>query len=253
MRVHAIEAFDDNYIWAIETNNNDTVIIVDPGEAKPVQQWLKQNNKSIDSILVTHHHYDHTGGIAELLQETPCPVIGPNNPEIKTLTKTVSEGDTVTVGGTSWQVFSTPGHTLDHISFYTSGFLFCGDTLFSGGCGRMFEGTPEQFTRSLLKLRKLPGETRVFCAHEYTQANLSFALKVEPNNAVLQSYAEKVKMLREQDLITLPSTLQLELAINPFLRFDQKSVIAAASEHAGSVKNTPEDVFYTIRQWKDTA
>lgn len=253
MRVHAIEAFDDNYIWAIETKNNDKVIIVDPGEAKPVQQWLEQNSKSIETILVTHHHYDHTGGIAELLEQTSCPVIGPQNPEIKTLTQTVTEGDELTVGGIQWQVLTTPGHTLDHISFYTPGFLFCGDTLFSGGCGRMFEGTPEQFTQSLLKLRKLPGETRVFCAHEYTEANVSFALKVEPENAVLQSYAEKVRMLREQEQITLPSTLQLELAINPFLRFDQKSVIEAANKHAGSVKNSPEDVFYTIRQWKDNA
>ena len=253
MRVHAIEAFDDNYIWAIETNNNDKVIIVDPGEAKPVQQWLEQNNKSIETILVTHHHYDHTGGIAELLEHTACPVIGPENPDIKTLTRTVTEGDELTVGSIQWQVLTTPGHTLDHISFYTPGFLFCGDTLFSGGCGRMFEGTPEQFTQSLLKLRKLPGETRVFCAHEYTQANVNFALKVEPENAVLQSYAEKVRMLREQEQITLPSTLQLELAINPFLRFDQKSVIAAANKHAESVKNSPEDVFYTIRQWKDNA
>ncbi|WP_289007357.1 hydroxyacylglutathione hydrolase [uncultured Idiomarina sp.] len=253
MRVHAIEAFDDNYIWAIETNNNDKVIIVDAGEAKPVQQWLEQNNKSIETILVTHHHYDHTGGIAELLEHTACPVIGPENPDIKTLTRTVTEGDELTVGSIQWQVLTTPGHTLDHISFYTPGFLFCGDTLFSCGCGRMFEGTPEQFTQSLLKLRKLPGETRVFCAHEYTQANVNFALKVEPENAVLQSYAEKVRMLREQEQITLPSTLQLELAINPFLRFDQKSVIEAANKHAGSVKNSPEDVFYTIRQWKDNA
>ncbi|PWW36356.1 hydroxyacylglutathione hydrolase [Idiomarina loihiensis] len=253
MRVHAIEAFDDNYIWAIETNDKNKVIIVDPGEAQPVQQWLEQNSKSIETILVTHHHYDHTGGIAELIEQSPCPVIGPENPEIETLTQTVTEGDELTVGGIQWQVLTTPGHTLDHISFYTPGFLFCGDTLFSGGCGRMFEGTPEQFTQSLLKLRKLPGETRVFCAHEYTQANVNFALKVEPENAVLQSYAEKVRMLREQEQITLPSTLQLELAINPFLRFDQKSVIAAANKHAESVKNSPEDVFYTIRQWKDNA
>ena len=155
------------------------------------------------------------------------------------------------MAGVDWEVIETPGHTLDHISFYTPGFLFCGDTLFSGGCGRMFEGTPEQFSQSLLKLRQLPGDTRVFCAHEYTQANLAFAQKVEPSNPILKSYAEKVKMLREQNEITLPSTLNLELAINPFLRFDQKSVMKAASEHAGSVKNTPEDVFYTIRQWKD--
>ncbi|MDV6317116.1 hydroxyacylglutathione hydrolase [Idiomarina sp. HP20-50] len=253
MRVHAIEAFDDNYIWAIETDNNDRVIIVDPGEAKPVQQWLEQHNKTICTILVTHHHYDHTGGIAELVKQFPCPVIGPDNPDIKTLTQTVDEGKELTVGGIKWQVLSTPGHTLDHISFYTPGFLFCGDTLFSGGCGRMFEGSPEQFTQSLLKLRTLPGDTRVFCAHEYTQSNLNFALKVEPDNAVLQSYAEKVDMLREQGQITLPSTLQLELAVNPFLRFDQKSVISAANKHAGSVKNTSEDVFYTIRQWKDNA
>ena len=180
-----------------------------------------------------------------------CPVIGPHNPEIKTITQAVQEGERFSMAGVDWEVIETPGHTLDHISFYTPGFLFCGDTLFSGGCGRMFEGTPEQFSQSLLKLRQLPGDTRVFCAHEYTQANLAFAQKVEPSNPILKSYAEKVKMLREQNEITLPSTLNLELAINPFLRFDQKSVMKAASEHAGSVKNAPEDVFYTIRQWKD--
>ena len=213
MRVHSICAFDDNYIWAIETNTNYGVIIVDPGESSPVFEWLQENSK--------------------------------------TITQPVQEGERFSMAGVKWEVMETPGHTLDHISFYTPGFLFCGDTLFSGGCGRMFEGTPEQFSRSLLKLRQLPGDTRVFCAHEYTQANLAFAQKVEPNNATLKSYAEKVKMLREQNEITLPSTLQLELAINPFLRLDQKTVIEAASEHSGSVKNATEDVFYTIRQWKD--
>ncbi|MFD2633189.1 hydroxyacylglutathione hydrolase [Idiomarina piscisalsi] len=251
MRVHPICAFDDNYIWAIETNTNDGVIIVDPGEATPVFEWLKENNKTITAIFVTHHHYDHTGGIADLTKKYSCPVIGPHNPEIKTITQAVQEGERFSMAGVDWEVMETPGHTLDHISFYTPGFLFCGDTLFSGGCGRMFEGTPEQFSQSLLKLRQLPGDTRVFCAHEYTQANLTFAQKVEPDNPILKSYAEKVKMLREQNEITLPSTLNLELAINPFLRFDQKSVMKAASEHAGSVKNAPEDVFYTIRQWKD--
>lgn len=251
MRVHPISAFDDNYIWAIETTTKASVIIVDPGAATPVFKWLEDNSKTITAIFVTHHHYDHTGGVAELVQKYDCPVLGPSNPEITTITQTVKESDRFSMGGAEWEVLETPGHTLDHISFYTPGFLFCGDTLFSGGCGRMFEGTPEQFSHSLLRLRQLPGETRVFCAHEYTQANLAFATKVEPDNAILRSYAEKVKMLREQNEITLPSTLSLELAINPFLRIDQKSVIKAASEHSGSVKSSPEEVFYTIRQWKD--
>lgn len=253
MRVHAIKAFDDNYIWAIQTHNADNVIIVDPGDAQPVQRWLEENNKHIDAIFITHHHYDHTGGVAELVEQTDCPVFGPHNTEIETITQPLGDGDTVARGGVEWRIYETPGHTLDHISFYTPGFLFCGDTLFSGGCGRMFEGTPEQFTQSLLTLRQLPGDTRVFCAHEYTEANLQFAQKVEPTNAVLKSYAEKVSLLRKNDQITLPSTLQLELAINPFLRFDQPTVIQAANDHAGSVKSTPEMVFYTIRQWKDTA
>ena len=173
-----------------------------------------------------------------LTKEYSCPVIGPHNPEIKTITQPVKEGERFSMAGVDWEVMETPGHTLDHISFYTPGFLFCGDTLFSGGCRRMFEGTPEQFSRSLLKLRQLPGDTRVF-AREYTQANLAFAQKVEPDNPILKSYAEKVKMLREQNEITRRAHRNLELAINPFLRFDQKSVMKSGFGTCRKCKKCP--------------
>lgn len=253
MRVHPIRAFDDNYIWALQPTAEDKVIIVDPGDAKPVQAWLEENQMSIDSYLITHHHYDHTGGLLDLLNEHPGPVFGPADSDIQGISQALREGDRFTRMGLDFSVYNTPGHTLDHICFYTTGFLFCGDTLFSGGCGRMFEGTAEQFVDSLAKLRQLPGNTRVYCAHEYTQANLTFASLVEPDNAVLKSYLEKVKLMRQQDQVTLPSSLQLELAINPFLRFDQPPVIQAAEQHAQQSLTSNENVFAVIRQWKDNA
>lgn len=252
MRVHPVKAFDDNYIWLIESSQ-DRVIVVDPGDDKPVVEWLEANNKHIAGYLITHHHHDHTGGLEALKARYPATCYGPDNPAISGIDYAVIEGDTVNLAGLSFAVLATPGHTLDHISFYGETALFCGDTLFSGGCGRMFEGTPEVFVASLDKLRRLPGETRVFCAHEYTQANLTFASLVEPDNAVLQSYLEKVKLMRQDDQITLPSTLQLELAINPFLRFDQSPVRDAASEYAEKDIEGAENVFAIIREWKDNA
>lgn len=253
MRVHPIKAFTDNYIWLIQPSNDAKVIVVDPGDATPVLQWLSDNQAEVDSYLITHHHHDHTGGLTDLLQQHPAPVIGPANETITEITQTVENGDVFNRLGVTFEVIATPGHTLDHISFYSLGYLFCGDTLFSGGCGRMFEGTPAQFVESLSTLRQLPGDTRVFCAHEYTQANLNFARKVEPNNAVLASYYDKVELMRQQDQITLPSSLQLELAINPFLRFDQQGVIAAAKQRADESVSTNAEVFGIIRQWKDNA
>ena len=252
MRVHPVKAFDDNYIWLIESTQ-DRVVVVDPGDDKPVIEWLKANKKDIAGYLITHHHHDHTGGLEALKARFPATSYGPDNPAIKGIDYAVMEGDTVQIAGLRFDVLATPGHTLDHISFYGDTALFCGDTLFSGGCGRMFEGTPELFVSSLDKLRRLPGETRVFCAHEYTQANLTFASLVEPDNAVLKSYLEKIKLMRQNDQITLPSTLQLGLTINPFLRFDQSAVRQAASDYAEQTLSSSEDVFGIIREWKDNA
>lgn len=251
MRVHPIKAYDDNYIWIIQPTAETSVIIIDPGDQQPVKQWLSAHNASVDSYLITHHHWDHTDGLEPLLEEYPAPVIGPKNSKISAISQAVTEGDRFSRLGLTFDVLDTPGHTLDHISFYVEGHLFCGDTMFSGGCGRMFEGTPEMYVSSLKKFRILPGDTRVFCAHEYTQANLTFASLVEPDNVLLSSYLEKVKMLRQANEITVPSSLQLELAINPFLRFDQAAVVNAAEQYAGRKLNSDTDVFATIRKWKD--
>lgn len=253
MRAHAVKAFDDNYIWIIQPTAEKKVIVVDPGDAAPVKAWLEQHQATVDCFLITHHHWDHTDGLKALLEDHPAPAYGPANSDIDGVSERLSEGDQIARLGLTFDVFETPGHTLDHIVFYTPGYLFCGDTLFSGGCGRMFEGTAEQFVQSLSKLRQLPGNTRVFCAHEYTQANLTFASIVEPDNTLLHSYLEKVKLMRQQDEITLPSSLQLELAINPFLRFDQRPVIDAAEQHAEHELKGKNEVFAVIRQWKDTA
>ncbi|WP_404399583.1 hydroxyacylglutathione hydrolase [Idiomarina seosinensis] len=253
MRAHAVKAFDDNYIWIIQPTAEKRVIVVDPGDAAPVKEWLEQHQATVDSYFITHHHWDHTDGLKPLLADHPAPAFGPANSDIEGVSEPLSEGDQVNRLGLTFDIFETPGHTLDHIAFYTAGYLFCGDTLFSGGCGRMFEGTPEQFVRSLSKLRQLPGNTRVFCAHEYTQANLTFATLVEPANTLLLGYLEKVKLMRQQKEITLPSSLQLELAINPFLRFDQQAVIDAAEQHAGQKLTDKNEVFAVIRQWKDSA
>ncbi|MGM0524743.1 MAG: hydroxyacylglutathione hydrolase [Pseudomonadota bacterium] len=251
MRVHPIKAYSDNYIWLIQPTAENRVIVVDPGDSEPVRAWLQEHEASVDSYLITHHHWDHTDGLEPLLGDYPAPVYGPKNSKISQISEPLQELDTFSRLGLNFEVLETPGHTLDHISFFTAGHLFCGDTLFSGGCGRMFEGTPEQFVESLSKLRQLPGDTRVFCAHEYTQANLTFASLVEPDNAVLKSYLEKVKLMRQQGEVTLPSSLQLELAINPFLRFDQAPVEEAAENHAKRKLSDKIEVFAVIRQWKD--
>lgn len=252
MRVHPIKAYDDNYIWLIQPTAEARVIVVDPGDAAPVSQWLNEHKASIDSYLITHHHWDHTDGLPTLLKQHPAPVYGPKNCKVKAISQPLQEGDYVNRLGLSFRTLATPGHTLDHISFYCDGHLFCGDTLFSGGCGRMFEGNPAMYVESLSKLRQLPGNTRIYCAHEYTQANLTFASLVEPENVVLQSYLEKIKLMRQNQEITLPSTLQLELAINPFLRFDQAPVKQAAQTHANKTLSDNASVFACIRQWKDT-
>lgn len=235
MLITPIPAFDDNYIWAIQPTSNAAAVVVDPGDEKPVLDWLKQQGVSLASILITHHHWDHTDGLLPLVEHYQVPVYGPNNPKIKGISHPVGDGDTFTPAGleTSFRVIATPGHTLDHISFYAPGMLFCGDTLFSAGCGRMFEGTAPQFYASLRKLAELPAATSVYCTHEYTQANLRFAQAAEPQNGAVAEALKRVAELRAQQKPTLPSTLAQEQAINPFLR------AADAAE------------FARLRQWKD--
>src|SRR5512135_1690671 len=221
-----IPAFEDNYIWVIR--DDCRAVAVDPGEAAPLRDYLRQHQLKLAAILVTHHHGDHTDGIAELLQEHSTPVYGPARGALATITQGVKEGDTVAVPelGVEFGVLDFPGHTRDHVGYTLPGALFCGDTLFALGCGRLFEGTPQQMWRSLSKLKALPPETRVYCAHEYTQSNARFALTVDPGNATLAERSRAVDKLRAENYPTVPSLMSEEVATNPFLRADQPALQA---------------------------
>jgi hydroxyacylglutathione hydrolase len=255
LNVRPVRAFADNYIWLIESPSLPSqVVAVDPGEAAPVSAELKRRDLSLAAILLTHHHPDHIGGVPELLLDWDVPVIAPDDARIATRTRTASDTQRCELPdlGLSFETLQVPGHTVSHIAFFGHGALFCGDTLFSAGCGRMFEGTPTQMNASLNRLRELPPETQVFCGHEYTAANLRFALTVEPDNGAAIDYQESVARIRESGEPSLPSSLSLEIRVNPFLRCDKPSVRAAAEAHAGHALEDPADVFAVLRAWKDT-
>lgn len=246
-----IPAFEDNYIWLIR--NQAFAAVVDPGDADPVMEYLQQHGLRLSAILITHHHGDHCGGAEELRVHFGCPVYGPRRERITATTQTVGEKDIVTLPelGATFHVIDVPGHTLGHVAYYGLNSLFCGDALFACGCGRLFEGTPEQMQSSLAKLAALPDETRVFCAHEYTLDNIRFARIADPGNAALQEREERERKTRAQGLPTLPSSIALEKSTNPFLRWSDPCLIAAASKFAGHSLTRPADVFAAIRQWKD--
>lgn len=249
-----IRAFSDNYIWLLECQGETRVAVVDPGDAGPVVEALDARGLELGAIITTHHHGDHVGGVTELLSRWQVPVYGPAGETIPGRTHALSEGDRIRIDflDLDLDVFDVPGHTAGHIAYAGDGMLFCGDTLFAGGCGRLFEGTPEQMYTSLGKLAKLPKETRVYCAHEYTEANLRFASRVEPDNEPLRARLESVRALRADDRCTLPSTLGEELETNPFLRADVPNVKQSAEKHVGHGLTGPVDVFAAVRRWKDT-
>lgn len=258
LQVKAIKAFSDNYIWCISEPDSTQAWVVDPGQAEPVLAHLNKAGLTLAGILITHHHYDHTDGVAELCQQFKnIDVYGPRNSPFKGITKPLAENDIITVLDTEFTVITTPGHTLDHICYLHPSLAFTGDTLFSGGCGRLFEGNAEQMQHSFDKLKKLPPECEVYCTHEYTQANLTFALAVEPNNLDLIEYAQWVDIQRQNNRITLPSTLALELKINPFMRTDIAGILKHLPEtYNPSTKNTlqnnePWQNFAGLRIWKD--
>jgi hydroxyacylglutathione hydrolase len=262
LSVRPVRAFSDNYIWLIDSPRKaGEVVAVDPGEASPVLAELKRSGASLAAILLTHHHPDHIGGVPDLLRHaavgspkaSPIAVIGPADARITTLTRTVHDAERCELPdlGLSFEILAVPGHTLSHIAFYGHGALFCGDTLFSAGCGRMFEGTPTQMNASLTRLRSLPPDTRVYCGHEYTAANLRFALAVDPAIGDALEYQGSVNRLRAAGEPSLPSTLTLETRVNPFLRCDQASVAKAAEIHAGKRLGGPAEVFGVLRAWKD--
>ncbi|WP_194755390.1 hydroxyacylglutathione hydrolase [Aliidiomarina indica] len=258
MRIHPVPAFTDNYIWVIDQHQSKqdarACVIVDPGDATPVFAYLEQENLVPEAILLTHHHWDHTGGVVELLQRYPCPVYGPHSDNIDSVTHPLREGDDIQLldGALQLRVLECPGHTLDHIAFYNDTQLFCGDTLFAAGCGRMFEGKPDQFYQSLQKLAALPAKIKVYCAHEYTAANLRFAAAVEPNNQAISERQQQVARLRSENKVTLPSTLADELATNPFLRVEKSFVRNAAESKEKQSLSGPAEVFASIRRWKDS-
>jgi len=254
-KIFALKAYNDNYIWVLPAADSKLAFVVDPGEVEPVKAGLAEAGLQLAGILITHHHWDHTNGIEGLLADNDVPVVGPVDERLEHISHPVKDGDTVELDGLplALRVIEIPGHTTSHIAFVGDGVLFSGDTLFAGGCGRIFEGTPAQMHQSLQRLAALPAETKVYCGHEYTESNLRFALQVEPDNAAL---AERLKLVSEQrarDEITLPSTIADELATNPFLRADQPTVIKSAEQHAGQQLPSPTDVFAAIRAWKDTA
>jgi hydroxyacylglutathione hydrolase len=230
-------------------------VVVDPGEAEPVLRWLATQGLTLGAILVTHHHWDHTHGIGGLRKHRPVPVYGPawESQPIEALSHPLRDGEHAKVDciDADFNVIGIPGHTLGHIALHGHGMLFCGDTLFSAGCGRLFEGTAEQMHASLQRLASLPADTRVYCGHEYTEANLAFALTVEPDNAAAREHLAETRRTRHAGLPSLPSRIDLEREINPFLRCGVQSVKRAASAQSQRPTETDVEVFAALRAWKD--
>ena len=247
-QISYIPAFKDNYIWVLQRGQE--AFVVDPGEAAPVQAHLAAAQLRLAGILVTHHHADHQGGVAELAAYWSCPVFAPADESITGASQHLRGGETIDVLGVPVSVLAIPGHTRGHLGYLAPTALFCGDTLFGAGCGRLFEGTPQQMHAALACIAALPAETRIYCAHEYTQMNLPFALAVEPENPAILARLAQVDARRQAGLPTVPLDLAEELATNPFLRCDQPAVIAAARAH-GAASADPVEVFAALRAWRN--
>ncbi|MDC1242121.1 hydroxyacylglutathione hydrolase [Gammaproteobacteria bacterium] len=251
VKIESIEAFTDNYIWLVTTNEGS--IVIDPGESSNVINYLDNNQLDLKAIFITHHHFDHTGGINEITSYYPVNVFGPIN-NVETINKRLKDGDRVSIIGIDFEIIEIPGHTLDHIAYFSENngnpILFCGDTLFAAGCGRVFEGTFEQMYESIIKLKNLPINTKIYCGHEYTLSNLEFAKEAEPFNQDTLSRYNNVLKLREKGTPSIPSLLSTELKTNPFLRCDNKEVQENISTKFKTIKESKE-IFKALRLWKD--
>jgi hydroxyacylglutathione hydrolase len=255
IKIDALPAFSDNYIWLLQDPEQRRCAVVDPGDAAPVEAWLAAHpGWQLSEILITHHHFDHVGGIERLKASSGARVLGPANEKIPGRDLALSEGDQVTLLGHTFKVIEVPGHTLGHIAYHQADqhWLFCGDTLFAGGCGRLFEGTPQQMHTSLSRLAALPEQTQVYCTHEYTLSNLRFAATVEPLNTQIAQRLQHVSQSREAGQISLPSSIGLERATNPFLRSAEAAVSATLTARDGVKQRSNVEVFAALRTWKDT-
>ncbi|MEM6639639.1 MAG: hydroxyacylglutathione hydrolase [Pseudomonadota bacterium] len=254
MDVTCVPALSDNYIWLLRADSQARdVAVVDPGEADAVRAVVRENDWRVGAVLLTHHHHDHVGGVADLIDGQSIPVFGPRSANLDMVTDLVEHDDVFTIPeiGVRMEVTAVPGHTRDHIAYMTDGAVFCGDALFSAGCGRLFEGSPNDLYHTMCRLRALPDSTLVYAAHEYTLGNLEFARAVEPDNEAIDDYLEYARRLRRGSLPTLPSFMALEKRVNPFLRFDQEMVQRAAKAAAGKALSSDVAVLAALREWKD--
>ena len=254
IKIIPLPALSDNYIWLLMAPDSRSAYVVDPGDANPVLHALEQQNLTLCGLLITHHHWDHVDGIPKLLEHYPnIPVYGPAHEKVFGVTQPLKEGSKITLKelNLTFHILDIPGHTLGHIAYHNNDLLFCGDTLFASGCGRIFEGTPAMMHESLRKLKALPDETQVYCAHEYTQANLEFALHVEPNNSLIEARLQKVQALRKHNKPSLPVSLKEEKETNPFLRCHEAGIQSSVIQHAPNTSKNEVDVFAALRAWKD--
>ena len=259
LQVSPIPAFLDNYIWCIENPDTQEAVVVDPGSAEPVEAYLKQKGLSLHAILVTHHHPDHVGGIKALTTTRNCPIIGATHARYSGITQAYADQEQFELFGTPFTVMNVPGHTLDHIAFFSPAdtqrhalpWLFCGDTLFSGGCGRLFEGTPEQMWHSLQRLASLPDTTLVFCAHEYTLSNLKFARHTLPEDEAIRDYEQECLRIREAGDPTLPSNLAVEKRVNLFLRANELELATRLGINISKQEQPEVATFAALRGAKD--
>ncbi len=251
LTIFPIPALKDNYIWTLHDQHH--AVVVDPGDAAPVLAYLNAHQLKLAAILCTHHHNDHTGGVRKLVELYNVPVYGPQHEDIPCISHALGEGDVVELAvlNIKLDVLDIPGHTRGHIAFVGAGGVFCGDTLFGCGCGKIFEGTAAQFFHALQRLANLPDETKVYCGHEYTEANIRFALACEPDNARLKKRQVDARALRAAGLTTLPSTIALEKATNPFLRCAEPGIISTAQRMVDIAQTDEISVFTTLRSWKD--